>query len=684
MTTTGASMGGEGNLSRLFDVPGVHSGDRRFVPVHAPQVERAALWVRASGVLEKLAQWRTEDGYDPTKGGRPSQFTDEHALVLLAVLALEGQELTAVRARDLVLTRLTDAGLEALNVNLNDHRWVKGERGVYLRLWRTVRRVLDVIDPHPDEQHHSRYTYREYATLLSKRDTDLEERRRQRLAEFTNALIWTTVEALPERLLKNWDGTIAVDGTHVPLVKKGITGFGPDNRQATIEAARVEHARKNRKKVPTGSDWKPLAERWQEGPRSERKVSSEPYGGWYTRTHEEIDKPDGHRDTKWALDAQLAFMAHPGPDPQFPHLVLGMGLDKPARQPRQSAMTALANVMSHDLPRGYVVGDRDYYPHAQAEDWAIPLRSAGYKIVGDLRRDTHGVMGHFAGAELVDGNWYCPAMPILHKNATVDYHAAQGKVAKAITNRQRLTRAIKDLQPASGASEEKQAAYRGAQVNLRRAEREEAKAKEEFARVEARWKELLEYRQRFLLRPREAPRENGSQAFKCPASGSGATVSCPLKKEPPRTSKGTRTPIQKGNLPKHPGKVCTNSSGITIPVEESAKYAQALVWQSDEWKRAYAYPRSMNEARNGWLKNVQGGSIADHARRPMRGLAAQSLLLALMLGAENIRAIEVYLRDEDKPKKPRPPKVVTPVATWDSEEDDYDWADAPNAPPVAA
>lgn len=223
-----------------------------------------------------------------------------------------------------------------------------------------------------------------------------------------------------------------------------------------------------------------------------------------------------------------------------------------------------------------------------------------------------------------------------------------------------------------------------AELRRKKADQAVDEARAEFERVEARWRELLDYRQRFLLKPREAPRENGSQAFKCPASGPGATVSCPLKKEPPRTLKGARTPIQKSNLPSHPGKVCTNASGITIPIEAEAKYAQALVWQSDEWKLAYSYPRTMNEARNGWMKNSKGGSISDHARRPMRGLAAQSVLLAFMIASENVRAVEVFLRAEQEPKKPKPPKLVVPTATYKPEDDDYEWTVDENAPPVAA
>lgn len=685
MTTTGTSNSGEGKtLTHLFDVPGVHSGDRRHVPVHAPQVDNAAILVRGAGLVERLERWRAEDGFDPRKGGRPSQFTDEQALVLLTIVALEGQKLTAVRIEELVRHRLTDKALKRLGIDRTDHRWQQNRHSVYLRVYRAVRRVLAVLDPHPDLQRHHRVTYGEYAEVLAARDTELEDRRLARLDEFSNALIWATVEALPDRLMKNWDGTIAVDGTHIPLVKRGNGGFGPDNRDALIQEQRMARAKANRKNVPAGSKWKPLAERWTEGRQSERKVSSEPYGGWHNRSHDHLDRHDGHADTKWALDAQLAFMAKPGADPQFPHLVLGMGLDKPARQPRHSAMRALRNVLNSDLPRGYVVGDRDYYPHAQAEDWNIPLRQAGYKIVGDLRRDTHGVMGHFGGAELVDGNWYCPAMPKLHKNATADLHEAQGKLTQAMTARQKAERQLQKPRVGADGSDAPKADNSLAELGLEKATKAEDEARAEFTRAEARWRQLIDYRQRFLLKPREAPRENGSQAFKCPASGPGATVSCPLKEEPPRTLKGARTPIQKSNLPSHPGRVCTNTSGITIPVEAEAKYAQALVWQSDEWKRAYSYPRSMNEARNGWLKDPEGGSIADRARRPMRGLAAQSVLLAFMIASENVRAVEAFLRAEQEPKKPKPPKLVIPTATYKPEDDDYEWTVDENAPPMAA
>lgn len=689
MDTTGAvGGGGERSLATLFTVPGVHSGDRRHIPVHRPQVERAALLVREARLVERLAAWRAEDGHDPAKGGRPSDFTDAQVLTLLVLLALEGQSLHATLVRDLIQYRLTRGALEALGVNNNDPRWLPEQRARYARLWRAVHRVLDVMDPHPDEQRHKRYTYKEWAAVLAARDTDLEDARLERLHEFANALVWTTVEALPSEVRARWDGTIAVDGTHIPLVKRGMSGFGGDNRDARIEAERLERGRRNGKQ-PARQKQVPLAERFQdEGSKmANRKVSSAPYGGWYTRNHEYLDRPDGKPETKWALDAQLAFMGHPGPGGDFPNLVLGMNLDKPARQPRTSAMKALSNVLSHDLPRGYVVGDRDYFPKARPEDWNIPLRKAGYEIVGDLIRRQTGVQDGYEGAILVDSNWYCPGMPKEHKEATTQFHAAQKKLLEAVRARQQATRELEAARPGDDATPQERSRYRLAQAKLRRLQHTEEQLTEEFNRADATWRKLLEYRRRYLLRPREARRDNGSRSFKCPASGPGATVTCDLKPTSAGTTRGSRTAIRKKDLPSHPGKVCTNHSGLTIPVTAAAKHVQELVWQSEEWKDAFGYPRAMNEARNGWLKDVTGGSIAETRRRLMRGFAAQVLLLGLMIAAENIRAIEAFLRIPDQPRVPRKPRRSVRVR-WNPEEDDYEWSEVgeanPNAPPLAA
>lgn len=583
-------------ISDLYTVRGVHSGDRCYVPIDLPQAERAHLLVRQAGLVEMIDTWLAEDGYKPKAGGRPPAYTIEQVLTLFVLLALESQKLHVTLLRDAVMTRLTDNARDYLGIEPPSTKWLHKPAAVYQRLWRATRHVLKAIDPHPDEQRHSRYPIKEWYRVKDARDHDLEARRFARLREFNNALIWATIEGLPPDLMSRWDGTIAVDGTHIPTVKKGITS------------------------------------------RSQR-ASSEPNAGWYTRTHEEIER-DGkpHIKVVWAWDAALAVMANPGPGGYFPRLILGMSMDKPGAAPAQNAMTALNNVLEADLPRGYMVGDRAYYPGAKPETWQTLIRKAGYKIVGDLMIQKTpqgikygvGVQDSFGGALLVDGTWMCPAIPKGLAEATMDFSDG------TITEDEKKTR------------QKRQQAYH--------------------------------------LRAKEAPRDNGSQCFKCPASGPGATVDCPLKAMAPKAKGQPRRPkIREEDLPKHPGPICTNANSMTIPAEAGAKYKQSLPWESEEWKLAYHYPRNTIEGKNGYIKDDAGGSVASHGRRLLRGVAGQFFLTGIMIAAENVRATEALLRKKDSNEAYSPDPTPPPPTNLQTRREQLTHpTDLPNAPPLAA
>lgn len=58
-------------------------------------------------------------------------------------------------------------------------------------------------------------------------------------------------------------------------------------------------------------------------------------------------------------------------------------------------------------------------------------------------------------------------------------------------------------------------------------------------------------------------------------------------------------------------------------MEAGAKFAQSLAWESEEWNRAYDFPRNTVESCNDALKRTEGGSVAAHDRRLLRGVAGQ-------------------------------------------------------------
>lgn len=92
----------------------------------------------------------------------------------------------------------------------------------------------------------------------------------------------------------------------------------------------------------------------------------------------------------------------------------------------------------------------------------------------------------------------------------------------------------------------------------------------------------------------------------------------------------------------HPPPICTQQS-VTVPPEAGAKFAQPLLYGSDDWQAAYATLRSTNEGMNGFLKDGAREALGDPQRRRIRGVAAQSIFVSLLLWAANLRKIDRVL-----------------------------------------
>jgi hypothetical protein len=84
--------------------------------------------------------------------------------------------------------------------------------------------------------------------------------------------------------------------------------------------------------------------------------------------------------------------------------------------------------------------------------------------------------------------------------------------------------------------------------------------------------------------------------------------------------------------------------GLHHPAPEAgAKFRQFFAHESDEWHRAYATLRNSNEGMNGFIKDGGREAVDDPERRRIRGIAAQSVLLAFQLCAANIRKVNEFL-----------------------------------------
>ena len=468
--------------------------------------------------------------------GRPRTLPLRALLVALLLLAIDDRALD-LKAATRVLYSLGP-------------RW-RGELGVVgeahtgqslLARYRCVRylfhRMLSVMDP--STQVKNRVVAREVLDAMARKmDEDEIARRRQRLEGVVNDLVEASVKVCAPEELERFDGSVGLDATVVPLFARG-----PSSRAGTS--------------------------------------SSDPDGGWYVREgdHRDAVGPKGKtlRKLFWAQEATIGTMGRaPGSAPTHPNLVLGALLTRPGEDPGASAVRLLNSVRARGYPAKFLGADRGY-TQVHPEHFHLPARALGYRIVMDYKATELGRQANSDGAVLVEGRFYCPAMP-------------------------------EDLVAAS-------ADWRNGAID----------ATTHDARIAARtsWR----------LARKERPDDDGYERFSCPALG--GHLRCPL-----RASAQTVGAVPVLNPPPRPDKVCTQSS-ITIAPDIGARYRQELAFGSPRWARTYATYRNTIEGTNGYVKDTAHESLQSPGRRRVRGIAAQSVFVALLLMAANFRKIAAY------------------------------------------
>ena len=302
---------------------------------------------------------------------------------------------------------------------------------------------------------------------------------------------------------------------------------------------------------------------------------------------------------------------------------------------RQRALRSLTNVFARpELPRGRFLGDRLYLPGQKAENLQVPLRKAGYYLIGDYKKNELGLQTELAsGAVVVDGQLYCPVM-------------------KA---RQRLVNATADFQ--NGRIDEDG------------------------------YYALLDERKKLQLAPLSKPvKGDGKQRFQCPARSKNAKVTCPLvKRSQEKHPNRAKAPLLESEVPTSGmcGAVCQQAS-ITVQntPEDGAKYLnQGAPYGTKEWQEQY-HRRNTIESRNDRAKSSRHQGHGDPTMRLMRGWAAQAISAAMSAVAANIGLLSAESRWRF-PKKPTPP--ATPPGGRKTSGRDETGTDAfPNAPPLAS
>lgn len=304
-------------------------------------------------------------------------------------------------------------------------------------------------------------------------------------------------------------------------------------------------------------------------------------GGWYGRD-------SGRKAPVWgyALCSVIASSVKAERRGLFPQLVAGMSvLRPPGVEPGKNAIRALQEVRREGFPAGYLAGDRAY-TNEKAEHFQLPARALGYSPVLDYRDDQLGQNGSYGGALQIEGRWYMPCIPQELVDATIEYR--RGRID------------------------------------------------------EGRYHQQLESRRAYELRRKERPGPDGKCRNMCGAAGAHPTSICELKPESARRARPAALVITPDHdLLSNPPAICVRDT-VTFPVTAGAKLLQDLRYQSPEWRDAYAHPRSSIEGMHGNVKSGSHESLGDSQRRRLRGVAAQSILVAALLFSLNVRLIKTF------------------------------------------
>jgi hypothetical protein len=496
----------------------------------------------AAGLIDRSGKAPVIEAALAHATGRPRPLPVRAVLTALLCLALDDRPLFLTEATGLLSCELSMASRRLLGVPGGT---VSGERAflaAYRRVRYCFRRICDVADPSPLPKNR-RLTGQDLKARSRKMIPGQAEAARHRLEALANALIEASISVLDEEERAASDGSAGLDATPVPLFSRG------PSRRAGL-------------------------------------CASDPDGGWYVREGDhrvrEDDKGKPLRKICWALEATIATMARPpGAPPACPNLAIGMAMTRPGEDPGGTGARVLASVAARGHKPGWLGYDRAY-TQALPGRFHLPARALGYRPVMDYRDDQLGIQASTGGAILVEGTWYCPALPQALITATTRLrdHA--------------ITRGLYDQQIAA--------------------------------------------RCPYQLKRKDGPDTDGYQRLTCPALGHHPALMCPLRAGSLSPRDGRAKALQP---PAEPPGICRQTA-ITIAPDTGARYRQDLPYGSPAWHKTYATLRNTIEGLNGLIKDPAHEALAQPARRRVRGIAAQSLFTALLLMAANIRKIRAW------------------------------------------
>jgi len=495
----------------------------------------------AAGLIDRSGKAPVIEAALAHATGRHRQLPARAVLTALLCLALDDRPLFLTEATRLLYHQISDASRALLEVTGT----AAGQLG-FLAACRRVRycfhAICSVMDPSPLPKNR-RLSQDDLAKRTKPMTRAQSYAARGRLEAFINSLLEASICTLTSKERAGYDGCTGLDATPIPLFSRG------PSRRAGL-------------------------------------CASDPDGGWYVREGDhrgrEDDKGKPLRKIVWALEATIATTARPpGAPPATPNIAIGLAMTRPGEDPGGTGARVLASAAARGHKPGLLGYDRAYTA-ALPERFHLPARALGYQPVMDYRDDQLGIQANTGGALLVEGTWYCPALPGPLITATIRLRGHA------------ITRDLYDQQ--------------------------------------------ITARAPWQLKHKDGPDADGYQRLTCPALGHHPALMCPLRTGSLSPRDGRPKVFQP---PQEPPRLCTQTA-ITIAPSTGARYRQDLPYGTPAWHTRYATLRNTIEGLNGYAKDPAHQALAQPARRRVRGIAAQSIFTALLLTAANIRKIRAW------------------------------------------
>ena len=507
-------------------------------PGRAPDKETVAF---AAGLTGRSGRAPAIEAALAHRTGRRRPLPVRAVLTALLCLALDDRPLFLTE-----VTRLLFCQLPAASRRLPGVPGAAATERAFQNAYRRVRycfhAILSVADPSPLPKNR-RLTGENLQARTKPMTPAQATAARDRLEALVNALLEASMPVLTQDERAALGGGTGLDATPVPLFSRG-----PSKRTGLC--------------------------------------ASDPDGGWYVREGDhrerEDDKGKPLRKIAWALEATIAATARPpGAPPGCPDLAIGMAMTRPGEDPGGTGARVLASAAARGHKTGWPGYDRACTA-ALPGRFHLPARALGYQPVMDYRGDQLGIQASTGGAILVEGTWYCPALPgpLITATAGLRDH--------------RITRDLYDQQITARAC--------------------------------------------YQLKRKDGPGADGYQRLSCPAAGGRPGLMCPLRPASLSPRDGRAKVLQP---PAEPPRLCRQTA-ITIAPDVGARYRQDLSYGCPAWHARYATLRNTTEGLNGYAKDPAHQALAQPARRRVRGIAACSLFTALLLIAANIRKIRAW------------------------------------------